>query len=85
MANELSPLEQLKASRNPLRVIDDVYKEAIDGIPLSAEYIGLLKWYGMYPHVNSEGLEDKKYFMKRIKLIDMFVQIGNSLLSQIDF
>ena len=70
MANELSPLEQLKASRNPLRVIDDVYKEAIDGIPLSAEYIGLLKWYGMYPHINTDGTEDKKYFMKRIKLVD---------------
>ena len=70
MANELSPLEQLKASRNPLRVIDDVYKEAIDGIPLKDEYIGLLKWYGMYPHINSDGTEDKKYFMKRIKLVD---------------
>ena len=70
MLNELSALEQLKASRNPLRVIDDVYKEAIDGIPLKDEHIGLLKWYGMYPHVNTEGLEDKKYFMKRIKLID---------------
>ena len=55
MGKELSPLEQLKASRNPLRVIDDVYKEAIDGIPLSAEYIGLLKWYGMYPHINTDG------------------------------
>ena len=32
--------------------------------------LDLLKWYGMYPHVNSEGLEDKKYFMKRIKLVD---------------
>ena len=70
MAKELSALEQLKASRNPLRVIDDIYKEANEGIPLSAEYIGLLKWYGMYPHVNTDGTEDKKYFMKRIKLID---------------
>jgi sulfite reductase (ferredoxin) len=70
MAKELSALEQLKASRNPLRVIDDIYKEANEGIPLSNDYIGLLKWYGMYPHVNSEGLEDKKYFMKRIKLVD---------------
>ena len=70
MAKELSALEQLKASRNPLRVIDDVYKEAQEGIPLKDEHIGLLKWYGMYPHVNSDGLEDKKYFMKRIKLID---------------
>ena len=70
MAKELSALEQLKASRNPLRVIDDVYKEALEGVPLKDEYIGLLKWYGMYPHVNSEGTEDKKYFMKRIKLID---------------
>jgi sulfite reductase (ferredoxin) len=70
MAKELSALEQLKASRNPLRVIDDIYKEAKEGIPLSSDYIGLLKWYGMYPHVNSDGLEDKKYFMKRIKLVD---------------
>lgn len=70
MAKELSALEQLKASRNPLRVIDDIYKEACEGIPLSSEYIGLLKWYGMYPHVNTDGLEDKKYFMKRIKLVD---------------
>lgn len=70
MAKELSALEQLKASRNPLRVVEDIYKEAKEGIPLKDEYIGLLKWYGMYPHVNSENLEDKKYFMKRIKLID---------------
>ncbi|OCL84476.1 nitrite/sulfite reductase [Arcobacter porcinus] len=67
---ELSALEQLKASRNPLRVIDDIYKEALEGIPLSDEYIGLLKWYGMYPHVNKDNLEDKKYFMKRIKIVD---------------
>lgn len=26
---ELSALEQLKASRNPLRVINDIYKEAL--------------------------------------------------------
>lgn len=70
MAKELSALEQLKASRNPLRVIDDVYKEALHGIPLKDEHIGLLKWYGMYPHINSDGTEDKKYFMKRIKLVD---------------
>ena len=70
MAKELSAVEQLKASRNPLRVIDDIYKEANEGIPLSSDYIGLLKWYGMYPHVNSDGREDKKYFMKRIKLVD---------------
>jgi sulfite reductase (ferredoxin) len=70
MAKELSALEQLKASRNPLRVIDDVYKEALEGVPLKDEYIGLLKWYGMYPHVNTDGTEDKKYFMKRIKLVD---------------
>ena len=55
MAKELSALEQLKASRNPLRVIDDVYKEAQEGIPLKDEHIGLLKWYGMYPHVNTDG------------------------------
>ena len=69
-ANELSAVEQLKASRNPLKVIEDVYKEANENIPLSDEYIGLLKWYGMYPHINAEGSEDKKYFMKRIKLVD---------------
>ena len=67
---QLSELELLKASRNPLRVIDDLYKEALQGIPLKDEYIGLLKWYGMYPHINKDGLEDKKYFMKRIKLVD---------------
>ncbi|WP_026804075.1 nitrite/sulfite reductase [Aliarcobacter lanthieri] len=67
---ELSALEQLKASRNPLRVVEDLYKEALEGIPLSDEYIGLLKWYGMYPHINKDGIEDKKYFMKRIKLVD---------------
>ena len=58
---QLSELELLKASRNPLRVIDDLYKEALEGIPLKDEYIGLLKWYGMYPHINKDGLEDKKY------------------------
>ncbi len=67
---ELSELEKLKASRNPLRVIDDLYKEALEGIPLKEEYIGLLKWYGMYPHINKDNLEDKKYFMKRIKIVD---------------
>ncbi len=67
---ELSAVEQLKASRNPLRVIDDIYKEAQEGIPLSADYIALLKWYGMYPHINGDETEDKKYFMKRIKLVD---------------
>jgi len=72
---ELSAVEQLKASRNPLRVIDDIYKEAQDGIPLKDEYIGLLKWYGMYPHINSENLEDKKYFMKRIKLVDVSMNL----------
>ncbi|MGB5791770.1 nitrite/sulfite reductase [Poseidonibacter sp.] len=68
--NELSAVEQLKASRNPLKVIEDIYKEAQEGIPLSADYIGLLKWYGMYPHINGDETEDKKYFMKRIKLVD---------------
>jgi len=67
---ELSALEILKASRNPLRVIEDVYKEANEGIFLSDEYIGLLKWYGMYPHINKNETEDKKYFMKRIKIVD---------------
>ena len=70
MEKELSKLEKLKASRNPLEVIDDIYKEAQEGIPLSADYIGLLKWYGMYPHINHGDTEDKKYFMKRIKLVD---------------
>ena len=67
---ELSELEKLKASRNPLKVIEDIYKEAQEGIPLKDEYIGLLKWYGMYPHINHGDIETKKYFMKRIKLID---------------
>ena len=67
---ELSAVEVLKASRNPLRVIEDIYKEAQEGIPLSDDYISLLKWYGMYPHINSKSLEDKKYFMKRIKIVD---------------
>ncbi|NLN12949.1 MAG: hypothetical protein GX169_01815, partial [Arcobacter skirrowii] len=48
---ELSELEKIKASRNPLRVIDDLYQDALEGTPLKDEYIGLLKWYGMYPHV----------------------------------
>ena len=67
MGKELSALEQLKASRNPLRVIDDVYKEAQEGVLLKDEYIGLLKWYGMYPHVNSDGTEDKKIFHEKNK------------------
>ena len=67
---ELSALEKLKASRNPLKVVEDMYKEAKEGIPLKDEYIGLLKWYGMYPHINSDNTEDKAYFMKRIKLPD---------------
>ncbi|MGM0520052.1 MAG: nitrite/sulfite reductase [Campylobacterota bacterium] len=67
---ELSALEKLKASRNPLKVIDDMYQEAKQGVPLKDEYIGLLKWYGMYPHINSNKSEDKAYFMKRIKLVD---------------
>ncbi len=70
MKNELSKLEQLKASRPPLQVIEDIYKEAQEGIALSDDYIGLLKYYGMYPHINHEKTEDKNYFMKRIKLVD---------------
>ena len=70
MEKELSAVEQLKASRNPLHVIEDMFKEAQEGIPLSADYIALLKWYGMYPHINTDETEDKKYFMKRIKLVD---------------
>lgn len=72
---ELSELEKLKASRNPLRVIKDIYKEALEGVPLSSDSISLLKWYGMYPHVNSDGLEEKKYFMKRIKIIDAKINL----------
>ena len=75
MVKELSALEKLKASRNPLKVIDDIYKEAQEGIPLSDDYIGLLKWYGMYPHINSQKLEDKKYFMKRIKIVDAKINL----------
>lgn len=70
MEKELSVVEELKASRNPLHVIEDMFKEAEEGIPLNTEYIGLLKWYGMYPHINADESEDKKYFMKRIKLTD---------------
>ena len=70
MEKELSKLEKLKASRDPLEVIEDIYKEAQEGIALSDDYIGLLKWYGMYPHINHGNVEDKKYFMKRIKLVD---------------
>ena len=81
---ELSSLEKLKASRNPLKVIEDIYKEAVEGIPLTDDYIGLLKWYGMYPHVNSQGLEDKKYFMKRIKIIDGKINLAQlEVLAQI--
>lgn len=72
---KLSEVEQLKASVNPLSVINDMYKEAKEGIPLSDELIGLLKWYGMYPHINKEDLEDKKYFMKRIKIVDAKINL----------
>lgn len=72
---ELSALEQLKASRNPLRVINDIYKEALKKIPLSDDSISLLKWYGMYPHVNTNNLEEKKYFMKRIKIVDAKINL----------
>ncbi len=37
---------------------------------MKEEYIGHLKWYGIYPHINKEGLEDKKYFMTGMKLVD---------------
>ena len=46
MEKELSKVEILKASRPPLKVIDDIYIEAQGGVPLSGAYIGLLKWYG---------------------------------------
>jgi len=75
MDRELSALEKLKASRNPLRVIDDMFKEAQEGVALSADSISLLKWYGMYPHVNTDGLEEKNYFMKRIKIIDAKINL----------
>ncbi len=70
MEKELSKVEILKASRPPLKVIDDIYIEAQGGVPLSGDYIGLLKWYGMYPHINHDKTEDKNYFMKRVKLVD---------------
>ncbi len=70
MKKELSAVEKLKALRPPLQVIEDIYKEAKEGTPLNKDYIGLLKWYGMYPHVNHGKTEDKNYFMKRIKLVD---------------
>ncbi|NQY92903.1 MAG: nitrite/sulfite reductase [Campylobacteraceae bacterium] len=70
MEKELSKVEILKASRPPLKVIDDIYIEAEGGVPLSGDYIGLLKWYGMYPHINHGKTEDKNYFMKRVKLVD---------------
>ena len=70
MEKELSKLEVLKASRNPLKVVENMFEEARGGEPLSDEHIGLLKWYGMYPHIDSDKTEDKKYFMKRIKLVD---------------
>jgi sulfite reductase (ferredoxin) len=68
--SKLSKIEELKASRPPLEVIKDIYKESKENIPLDKEYIPLLKWYGMYPHINHEKSEDKKYFMKRVKLVD---------------
>ncbi len=70
MEKELSALEKLKASRNPLHVIKDIYEEAKGGEALRKEYIGLLKWYGMYPHIDHDKTEDKKYFMKRVKIVD---------------
>ncbi|QKJ23805.1 nitrite/sulfite reductase [Poseidonibacter lekithochrous] len=81
---ELSALEQLKASRNPLKVVEDMFKEAQEGIPLSDDHISLLKWYGMYPHINSEGTEEKKYFMKRIKIVDAKITLDQlDVLAQI--
>ncbi|CAA6804888.1 MAG: Ferredoxin--nitrite reductase (Fragment) [uncultured Campylobacterales bacterium] len=63
----LSKVEQLKAERNPLRIIDDIYEEARGGKKIDEEHIGLLKWYGMYPHVKDD---EKHFFMKRIKFND---------------
>lgn len=65
----LSKVEALKAERDPLEVINDIYKEAQEGVKMAPEHIDLLKWYGMYPHANSKD-EDAAYFMKRIKLVD---------------
>lgn len=70
MEKKISKIEALKAERPPLEIIKDIYAEAQGGAKIDDEHIALLKWYGMYPHANKDGLEDKAYFMKRIKLID---------------
>lgn len=61
----LSKVEAIKAERNPLRIIDDIYEEANGGAKIDADHIQLLKWYGMYPHT-----DNPNYYMKRIKFID---------------
>ncbi|WP_024955794.1 nitrite/sulfite reductase [Sulfurospirillum arcachonense] len=66
----LSKVEALKAERPPLEIIKDIYREASGGEKIDQQHIDLLKWYGMYPHANKDGKEDKAYFMKRVKLID---------------
>ncbi len=70
MEKKISKIEALKAERPPLEIIKDIYIEAQGGVKIDEEHIALLKWYGMYPHANKDGLEDKAYFMKRVKLID---------------
>ena len=75
---QLSELELLKASRNPLRVIDDIYKEAFGGYSFQKMNIELLKWYGMYPHINKDGLEDKSILCERIKLVDARMNLEQS-------
>jgi sulfite reductase (ferredoxin) len=62
-----SEVEALKAERNPLRVIDDIYEEARGGKKIEERHIPLLKWYGMYPHIKED---EKHYYMKRIKFND---------------
>jgi len=70
METKISKVEALKAERPPLEIIKDIYAEASGGDKIDEEHISLLKWYGMYPHANKDGSEDKAYFMKRVKLID---------------
>jgi len=67
---KISKVEALKSERQPLEIIKDIYIEADGGDRIDDEHIALLKWYGMYPHVNKDKGEGKAYFMKRVKLID---------------
>lgn len=65
----LSKLEILKASADPLLVIDDIYEEVNTGKKIVPERINLLKWYGMYPHRTSDWHDATDYYMKRIKIV----------------